>query len=130
MNWYFLTASVLAFIVGLIHSILGEVLIFRKMRRDGGFIPTDGGNILRESNVRILWASWHVLTVFGWGMTLLLAWLAQQSLGNGTFRLLENTVAVSMLVGAVLILIGTKAKLPGWVGLLGVAILVWFGGTH
>lgn len=129
MNWYFLTASVLAFVVGLIHTILGEVLIFRRMRRDG-FIPTDGGSALRESNVRILWASWHVLTVFGWGMALVLVWLAQQSLVSGTFRVLENTVAASMLVGAVLILIGTKAKHPGWVGLLGVAVLVWFGGTH
>ncbi|TYP72068.1 hypothetical protein BCM02_109347 [Paenibacillus methanolicus] len=129
MNGYLLSASVLAFVVGLIHSVLGEILIFRRMRR-GGFIPTDGGNVLRESNVRILWASWHVLTVFGWGMAILLLWLAQQSLVSGTFRVLENTVAASMLVGAVLILIGTKAKHPGWVGLLGVAVLVWFGGTH
>ncbi|MBB3114777.1 hypothetical protein FHS18_006937 [Paenibacillus phyllosphaerae] len=129
MNGYLLSASVLAFVVGLVHTVLGEILIFRKMRRDG-FIPTDGGNVLRESNVRILWASWHVLTVFGWGMAILLLWLAQQSLVSGTFRVLEYTVAASMLVGAVLILIGTKAKHPGWVGLLGVAVLVWFGGTH
>lgn len=33
MNGYLLSASVLAFVFGLIHTILGEVLIFRRMRR-------------------------------------------------------------------------------------------------
>ena len=32
MNWYLTAAALLAFFVGLVHSILGEHLIFRKMR--------------------------------------------------------------------------------------------------
>ncbi|KRF03386.1 hypothetical protein ASG89_23390 [Paenibacillus sp. Soil766] len=63
-------------------------------------------------------------------MALLLVWLAKQSLVTGTSRVLIDTVAGSMLIGALLILIGTKANHPGWVGLLGVAVLVWFGGTQ
>lgn len=128
MNYYFLSAAILAFVVGLMHTILGERMIFRRMRRDG-FIPTEGGQLLQERHVRILWASWHVLTVFGWGMATLLVWLARQSSSGNAFPVIENTISISMLVGAVLVLVGTKAKHPGWIGLLGVAALVWFSRT-
>ena len=60
MNWYFVIAAALAFLVGLVHSVLGERLIFRRLRQDG-FVPTNGGKLLGERDVRILWASWHVL---------------------------------------------------------------------
>lgn len=60
-----------------------EVLIFRKLRRDR-FIPSIGGSLLSESNVRILWASWHALTVFGWAIAFLLFWLSQHSFPRGT----------------------------------------------
>ncbi len=42
MNWFMFSASIITFVVGLIHSVLGELLIFCKMKR-GGFIPTEGG---------------------------------------------------------------------------------------
>ncbi|MCR2806852.1 hypothetical protein [Paenibacillus soyae] len=126
MNGFFFSASIIAFAVGLIHTVLGEMLIFRKMRRNS-FIPTNGGSVLRESNVRILWASWHALTVFGWGLALLLLWLARHSNHDGTYLLLVHIVAVSMLAGSALIFIGTKGKHPGWAGLLIVAILSWMG---
>jgi ABC-type Mn2+/Zn2+ transport system permease subunit len=128
MNSYFVAAAFLAFLVGLVHSILGEVLIFRRMRR-GGLIPTEGGALLRESNVRILWASWHVLTVFGWLVAAILFWLSRQSSQQSSHAFIESAIIVSMLAGSAFVLVGTKARHPGWVGLLGVAILVWMGRT-
>jgi hypothetical protein len=127
MNWFFFSASIIAFVVGLIHTVLGEVLIFRKMRRNG-IIPTDGGSVLRESNVRILWATWHALTALGWGMALLLLWLARHSSHDDTYSLLVNIIAISMLAGSALVFIGTKGRHPGWAGLLIVAMLSWIGG--
>jgi hypothetical protein len=126
MNWYFFSAAIIAFVVGLFHTILGEVLVFRKMRRES-FIPTYGGNILKESNVRILWSTWHALTIFGWGMAFLLFWLSWHTSGSYSYSLLENAIAASMLGGSVLVLIGTKGMHPGWFGLLSVAILIWIG---
>lgn len=127
MNAYFIAAAALASIVGLVHSVLGEIMIFRRMRKPGRAVPTDGGAILTGPNVRILWASWHVLTVFGWGMAAILIRQAQpvaRGLGDGA---IEQAIMVSMLLGSVLVLIATKARHPGWVGLLGVALLVWLG---
>ena len=39
MNWYFVAAAALAFVVGLVHSVLGEIRIFRGLRR-GRLVPT------------------------------------------------------------------------------------------
>lgn len=128
MNGYLLSASILAFIVGLVHTVLGEVLIFRKLRQ-GRIIPTNGGSLLSESNVRILWASWHALTAFGWAIAFLLYWLSQMTLADaeGKYTVIEHTLAASMLVCAGLVLIGTKGRHPGWLGLSIVSVLVWMG---
>lgn len=126
MNCYFAAASVLAFLVGLVHSVLGEVLIFRRMRQ-GGIVPTNGAKLIGEGHVRILWASWHVLTVFGWSAASILLWLSLESAPPNTQGFVSRAISISMLVGAALVFVGTKAKHPGWVGLLGVAVLAWLG---
>lgn len=126
MNWYFVSAGVLAFAIGLVHSVLGELLIFRRMRVSG-FIPTNGGPVLREPNVRILWASWHVVTVLGWCLAGLLIWLAYPASGAAAQRPVALGVSASMLASSVLVLVGTKGRHPGWLGLLGVAILTSVG---
>jgi branched-subunit amino acid ABC-type transport system permease component len=126
MNWYFLAAAALAFLVGLVHSVLGERMIFRRLRQ-GSVIPSQGGKLLGEGHVRILWASWHVLTAFGWGIASVLAWLALQPSNAASQLFITQAVVVSMLAGALLVFVGTKARHPGWAGLLGVAVLVWLG---
>jgi hypothetical protein len=125
MNWFLVAASALAYLVGLAHSVLGEWLIFRRMR-EGGLVPTNGARLIGERHVRILWASWHVLTVFGWCVAAILFWLSQgpQSVLHA---FVAKAILVAMLAGATLVFVGTKGKHPGWAGLLGVAALTWFG---
>ena len=126
MNWYFVIAAALAFLVGLVHSVLGERLIFRRLRQDG-FVPTNGGKLLGERHVRILWASWHVLTVFGWCIGSILLWLSLSSSSVSSAWFIEQAVVITMLAGSALVFIGTKARHPGWAGLLAVAVFVWLG---
>ena len=128
INWYLLGAAVLIFLVGLAHTVLGEILIFRRMRI-GTLVPTDGGTVLMERHVRILWATWHAVTALGWGAGLMLYWLARQPASSGDFAPIEFALAISMLVAAILVFVGTKARHPGWIGLAGVAALVWLGGS-
>jgi hypothetical protein len=126
MNWYFVSAAALAFTIGLVHSLLGERLIFRRMRT-AGIVPTNGGQVLREPQVRILWASWHVVTLMGWCVGVFLLWLAVPSsrlLGQSS---IVTAVAVTMLGSSILVLFGTRGRHAGWVGLLGVAILTILG---
>jgi hypothetical protein len=121
MNGYFVGAAALLFVVALVHTVLGEVLVFSRLRR-GTLVPTDGGNALRERHVRILWATWHLVTAMGWAMAAMLLGLASSPSAP-----VEHAIAVCMLIGSALVLIGTNGRHPGWIGLLGVAILTWLG---
>jgi hypothetical protein len=126
MQTYLFVAGSLALLVGLVHSVLGERLIFSRMRT-GGLIPTSGEPVLRERHVRILWASWHIVSVFGWALGVILLQSAFSS-SDSVFRaFVTNTIGGSMLVGSLLVLIGTKGMHPGWLALLGVAVLAWLG---
>ena len=40
---------------------------------------------------------------------------------------IAQVIAVSMLGGSLLVLVATRGRHPGWIGLLGVAGLVWLG---
>lgn len=126
MNWYFFSAASLMIVIGLIHSLLGEHLIFRRMRA-GGLIPTNGGQVLREAHLRIVWATWHLASAMGMGIAIVLFWLALPSsrpLGQSPVAL---TIIVTMALGAILVLVATKAKHPGWAGMLCVAVLTAIG---
>ncbi len=126
MNTYFAIAGCLAIVVGIIHSVLGEILIFRHMR-NGTFIPIDGGTTLKERHVRILWISWHIVTVFGWGFGAILLRLSLPSSQATVEIFVENSILFSMFIASLMVLMATKGKHPGWVGLFCVAILVWLG---
>ena len=126
MNWYLTAAGALAFVVGLIHSVLGERLVFSRMRARG-IIPTNGGTVLREHHVRILWATWHVVTALGWCVAALLVWLALPSSTQAVRSVIVPMVVASMVASSLLVLVGTKGKHPGWAGLLAVAALAAVG---
>jgi hypothetical protein len=124
MQTYMFTAGVLALIVGAAHSVLGEILIFRHLR-SRGLVPSKVAPPLKERHIRILWASWHITTVFGWALGIVLLRLAFPATEPSLQALVENAVTLAFLSGSFLVLIGTKGRHPGWVGLLGVAALVW-----
>ena len=126
MNKYLAAAGLLAFVVGLVHSVLGERLIFRRMRA-GSLIPTNGGKVIGESHVRIIWASWHIVTLLGWLLAAGLVWLAGLQVQVQSQGHLISVVSLATLTSSALVFIATKARHPGWVGLLGVAVLAWLG---
>ena len=127
MQTMFIAAGVIALITGIVHSVLGEILIFRQLR-SGGLVPTIAAPPLRERNIRIIWATWHLASVFGWafaGILLRLAIAPHDSPG----ALIVSAVVFANLAGSLLVLIGTKGQHPGWIALLLVAVLTWFGAS-
>jgi hypothetical protein len=129
MNHYFVAAAAIAFVVGLVHSVFGEQLIFRRLRQDNSLVPTNGGNALSERHVRIIWATWHIVTVFGWGMGAVLLRLALSATPEASTGFGVQAIALAALTGAALVFIGTRAKHPGWIGLLAMALCAWLGGA-
>lgn len=126
MNLYLATAAGLATVIGVVHSLLGERLVFSRMRQ-GQWIPTNGGNVLREPHVRILWAGWHALIALGLAMAAALWLLAAERVLSGLHQSLLNIIAVGMVASAALVFFGTKARHPGWIDLLALAAFVWLG---
>lgn len=115
--------GVLTILVALVHSVLGEVLIFQRIR-SGTLVPTKGQPVVRERHVRILWATWHVVSVLGLGVAavlLCMALLPQWELRDLVLR----AVSLSMGASGAFVLLATKGMHPGWLGLLLVAISAW-----
>lgn len=126
MNSYLVGASLLIALVALVHTVLGELLIFRRLRLVG-IVPTNGGDILKERHVRILWGTWHAVSVLAWGLSLILWQLAGQPDPEAVYPGTLITISISVLASAMLVFIGTRARHPGWIGLLAVAVLIWLG---
>jgi len=124
MQTYMLVAGTIAIVVGLVHSILGEILIFRHLR-SGGLVPANGAPPLKERNIRILWATWHLASVFGWAFAMVLLRLAASDSHASLQALVVNAIVFAYLGGALFVLIGTRGRHPGWIALLGVAALTW-----
>jgi hypothetical protein len=121
MNPYLLTAAILTFALGAAHSIVGEILVFRRMARVMPALRSAG---LRVRQTNILWASWHLVTAFGWGMAVVLYTLSVAPTSALTTSV-ATAISCSTLAGAVLVLVGTKGGHPGWVVLLIIAGLTW-----
>lgn len=126
MNACLATAAGLAILIGVVHSVLGERLVFSRLRQ-GSVVPTQGGTLLRAGHVRILWATWHIVTLLGWALAAALLLLASEPSLSPLHIALLQVIALTMAASGLLVLVGTKARHPGWIGLLGVAVLTWLG---
>ena len=128
MNYYFFIAGVLCFILGIVHSILGEYLIFKSKRKGSSLVPSIGSKDLREAHLRIIWATWHLASVFGWGFGVILIKLSTKDLDtNVLHNYIIYSIVSSVILGGLLVLIGTKAKHPGWIVLFLIGILLLIG---
>lgn len=123
MNTYLLIAAVLTIVLGLAHSVIGEVLIFRHWRKGEHKEKIHGAIPMRHR--RIIWASWHIGTIFGFGLAALLYWLASPYSQDLNTDLLEKSVLFPMLASALLVLVGTRGKHPGWIVMLIISVLIW-----
>lgn len=124
MNNVLFIAGSLSILIGLIHSILGELLIFRKFRFNS-IIPTVAKPPLSESNVRILWATWHITSFFGGAIGAVLLYISTSM--QAEIQTIIYFSSTAMCASGVLVLVATKAKHPGWAGLLIVACLCLVG---
>jgi hypothetical protein len=124
MNSWLVSAAGLSVLIALAHSVIGEQRIFRHLRRAGQIVPTEGGTLLREFQVRILWGAWHGLSVMGLGLAGVLLWLSQPAARLASAGQVEWCVAMAVAATGVLVLVSNRGRHPAWVALLGVAGLV------
>lgn len=123
MNPWLTAAAALLFATGLAHSLLGERLMFGRLRR-GGLVPTGGAPALSGFQTRILWASWHLVTLLGWGLAAVLLWLAQPAARAVSGGVVEAIITTALAASGGLVLLSNRGRHPAWVALLAAAVLV------
>jgi hypothetical protein len=126
MQTYLVAAATVAALVAITHSALGEALIFRKLRK-GTLIPNQAAAPLELRNVRILWATWHLASAFGFGFAAILLILGNRE--SAPDPVTAWTLILSFAVGSFLVLVATRGRHPGWIGLLIVSVLTYLGGA-
>lgn len=124
MNALLTVAATVLVLTGMVHSVFGERLIFIHLRQ-GTFVPALGAPPLRARNVRILWATWHLASVFGWALAAVLFGVAI-SPEIPLRHLVIWAIVGANAGGSFLVLVGTRGRHPGWVALAVVAALTWF----
>lgn len=126
MNLSMLVAGFLTVILGTAHSVFGELLIFRYLRRKE-VVRIISVPPLKKQHIGILWATWHLATVLAWAFGSILFGLASP-IQEGTLQVLvKNAATIAFLSSSFLVLIGTKGKHLGWIILLAIALLIWLG---
>lgn len=120
MNLFLLSAAASLFLLGIVHSVLGEMLIFRALRADS-MVPTKQVGPLLERHMRILWATWHLATLLGWSVAAQL-YLDSSTSYNGH----AQAMAPWMFASSALVAFATKGRHPGWLGFVVIALLCWF----
>lgn len=129
MNSYWITAGILLALLGLAHSFFGEWLIFKHKREKGSIVPSIVNTDLRQRHLRILWANWHFTTVLGWCLAFILIRLGLNPLllPWEVITWLIQAFAAGTLLGALLVLLATKGRHPGWWALLVITFLIVMG---
>jgi len=129
MNIYFLSAGILCFLLGIVHSFLGEYLIFNEKRDKGKLVPSKESSELKERHLRILWATWHLASILGWciGAVLIKVALTKNQQNIEFVDFILQSIVYTMGISSLMVSIGTKGKHPGWIVLLIIGILTIIG---
>jgi len=113
MNTLLLTAAILSALLGLIHSILGEKLIF--LRSDEVFKS--------KRRIGIICATWHIVSLFGFAIAALLFHYASSD--DVLPNLIRYSLIIAMLLSSILVAFQTKGKHPGWIVLGIISVLLF-----
>ncbi len=123
MNVYLVAAAALAAIGGLLHSVLGERLVFSKLTVAS--LPQLLGSTV--FTFRVLRLFWHMVSVAWWGFALLMVLMAATPVDGDNQRLIWAMTLI-FLASAVLACLLSRGRHFSWGVLLIIAVLTWLGG--
>jgi hypothetical protein len=118
-----IASAVLAFALGLAHSVLGERYILTRLFRRGNLPHLFGGETFTRRTLRF---AWHLTTIVIWGLGAVLAAASRHS-ADPAAGLAARTVAVTFLLCAILAGAGSRGRHFAWAVFLAMAVLAWIG---
>jgi hypothetical protein len=122
MNSSFVIGAVLAVLIGVAHSVLGErFLLVRLFRRDN--LPhLLGSDTFTKQTLRF---AWHLATIAWWGFAALLVLYAGREPDAVASAVL--IIEVVFLASGLVTLVISRGRHLAWVLFLGIAAAAWFG---
>lgn len=126
MNTYILAAGIIMMLLAVIHSVLGERLIFRHVS-PGTPLGQTARTVLSERRWRALRATWHLISILSAGLSL----CAGVAAVRGAAVTVEPAVimAGTFVVMGVYWLLETRGGHPAWIAFLLIAVLMGLGAT-
>ena len=117
----YLVAALLAFSVGIAHSVLGERYILIRLFRHGDLPKLFGGT---EFTARTLRFAWHLTTVAWWGAAALFFAMAQ---GPLTSSLASSILGVVFLVTALVTFVVSRGRHLSWPVFVAISVIAFYG---
>lgn len=122
MNTYYQTAAVLVFLLGVVHSLVGEQYYLRKLfRRELPFYV--GSEAFVNHTTRI---SWHLSTIAWFGLAYILNTIAGDA-ENPFSTTIAYTVAAIFFASAILAAAASKGRHLNWIAYLLISLTTWLG---
>lgn len=112
-NYLLIAATALCILLGIVHSVLGEVLIFRHWRKTPPNIP--------RQHQGIIIATWHITTLLAFTTAILIHIISDKF---ATIPVWHWSLVTCFILSGLLVLWLTKARHPGWIVLFIIAGLV------
>ena len=122
-NFWLLGAGLLAILIGLAHSVLGEWLLLGPLFARGELTKLVGSRTFARRTLRF---AWHVTTVLLVGIGGVVLYLAFSTVQTQTSSILRS-LAIIFAVCSALSLIGARGKHFSWWVFLVIAALLWIG---
>lgn len=109
-------AAAILVLLGLLHSVLGERYILRRLFRRCDLPKVLGSADFTRNTLRFVW---HLLTLMAWTMALLLMQLA----GGASAAQMAALLGFALIASGLLPLCFTRARHLSWLGLMGAGAL-------
>jgi hypothetical protein len=122
MNLALFFAGLLALLLGLGHSLIGERMIFKGLQER--IARSEGRPVLSDQQLRVLRGTWHLVTIFGFALGALLIGSAIRDLVLDPVMVIGITMAFSGIYWV----IATRGRHPAFVVLFAIAGLCFWGG--
>jgi len=122
MNIFFFLASMLTFLLGLTHSILGErFFLGRLFKRE---MPENIGN--EQFLNRTTRTAWHLTSIAWIAIAVILAVLAFRSL-DSTAIIIGRIISCFFLISSLVSLIGSRGRHLSWPIFFLISVFTWLG---
>ncbi|HEV8588886.1 MAG TPA: hypothetical protein VGQ72_08415 [Pyrinomonadaceae bacterium] len=130
MNAYFVFAALIAFILGIVHSYLGEKYLIRPILRSEHLMSALSGSVsLKKVALRVCW---HFATVAMWGAATTLVFLSSMPF-SPTSLIVARIVSLTFAAYTMLVFLTPGLRLIhlrrhlAWAAFLAIAVLSWLG---